>query len=107
RARFAAGAGREDAVRTFADLVVHELRELVVVHRPLLERRNHRRIRSAQEIVLELDHVTPAALARLVAKPSCEPSVASGCLRFSCHSSDSIAILSGLSWMVSSYTGSS
>ena len=45
-----------------------------------------------------------AALPRFVSKPGSLPRSAAGFFRFSCQSSDSMKILSGWSWTVSSYT---
>ena len=45
---------------------------------------------------------TAHAAERFVWKPSSAPSRAGGSFRLSCHSNDSIAMLSGWSWMVSS-----
>src|SRR5688572_8422936 len=94
RTRLTRGAGHHKPVRTRVNLVLDEGSKIVVVYCPTTEGRDQRRIGAAQEMRSEGDHDRPTS-ARFVSKPACAPSTTTGSFSCSCHSSDSMAMLSG------------
>src|SRR5258707_6801440 len=84
-------------VRTFAGLTIHQLSKLFVVDTAFAKRRHHRRIRPAQEVVIQFDHlpVTTSTPARLVAKPFVRPRSFGSRRKSSCQSKEPNARCSG------------
>src|SRR5215510_9040881 len=93
---FTRGASHYQPVRALADLVFDESGKSVVIYRLIAKGGDQRRIRTAQEVSSEGDHDRPSS-ARLVSKPAWAPRTTTGSFICSCHSSDSMAMLSGWS----------